>query len=80
MKGICYLLHTHEWEIAFAEQGCGLSMKASTTRIFLWLGNRRLASDTVVILAKGGSQLALEDASSDDIRYLGGGVYCHQRR
>ena len=37
------------------------------------LGNRRLASDAVVTLEKGGGQIALEDASSDGTRYLGGG-------
>ena len=37
---------------------------------------RRLASGAVVTLAKGGGQLALEDSTSDGIRYLGGGVYC----
>ena len=34
--------------------GCGLSMKASTTRKCWCLGNGRLASGTVVTLAKGG--------------------------
>ena len=29
-----------------------------------------------MILAKRSGQLALEDVSSDDIRYLGGGVHC----
>ena len=29
-----------------------------------------------MILEKGGGQLALEDTSSDGIRYLGGGVHC----
>ena len=29
-----------------------------------------------MILAKAGAQLALEDASSDGIRYFGGGVDC----
>ena len=50
-------------------------MKAPTTRIFCCLSHRCFASDAVVILAKGGGQLALEDASRDDIRYLGGGVH-----
>ena len=40
-------------------------MVASTTMIFSCLGNRRLASGTVVTLAKGGGQVALYDASSD---------------
>ena len=31
---------------------------------------------TVVTLAKDGDQFALDDASSDAIRYLGGGVHC----
>ena len=51
-------------------------MEASTTRIFSCLGNRRLASGAVVTLVKGGGHLALEDASSNGIRYLGGGVHC----
>ena len=46
-------------------------------RMFLaYLSNRRSASGTVVIVVKGGGQLALEDASSDGIRYLEGGVHC----
>ena len=51
-------------------------MKASPTRYFWCLGNRRLASGVVATLAKGGGYLALGDASSDFIRYLGGGVHC----
>ena len=51
-------------------------MKASTTRKFSCLGNRCLASGAVVTLAKGGDQLALDDGSSDIIRYLGGGEHC----
>ena len=47
--------------------------------LFLWLGNRRLASGTVVTLAKGDGQLAPENASSDDIKYFGGGVHCFIR-
>ena len=50
-------------------------MEGSTTGIFSCLGNRRLASGAVVTLAKGGGQLALDDISSDVIRYLGGGVH-----
>ena len=38
------------------------------------LSNKHSASGAVVILEKGGGQLSLEDASSDDIRYLVGGV------
>ena len=49
-------------------------MKASTTRNIWCLGNRRLASGAVVILTKGGGQLALEDTNSDGIRCRGGGV------
>ena len=62
--------------IMFDEQGCGPSMKASTTSNFWCLGNRLLVSDAVVTLAKGGGQYALEDASNDGIRYLGGRVHC----
>ena len=62
--------------ITFDEQGCGLSMEASTTMIFSCLGNIRLASSAVVTLAKESCQLALDDASSDFIRYLGGGLHC----
>ena len=51
-------------------------MKAPATRKFWCLGNRRLASRAAVTLANGGSQLALEDASSDVIRCLGGVVHC----
>ena len=51
-------------------------MKASTTMSFWCLGNRRLASGAVVALAKGGGHLALEDVSSNDVWYLGGGVPC----
>ena len=51
-------------------------MKASTTGILWCLSNRRLASGAVVILAKWDSQFVLDDASSDVIRYLGGGVHC----
>ena len=40
------------------------------------LGNRRSTLNVVVILAKGVGQLALEDASSDIIIYLGGGAHC----
>ena len=47
------LLHTNEWGITFGEQGCGFSMEASTTRNFWCLGNRRLASGAVEVLAKG---------------------------
>ena len=43
-------------------------MEASTTRFFWCLGNRRLAPDAVVTLAKGGGQLAFKDASSDSMR------------
>ena len=50
-------------------------MGASTTIFFSCLGNRRLAPGAVVTLAKGGGQLALDDTSSDVIRYLGGGVH-----
>ena len=32
-----------------------------------------------MILAKGGGQLVLEDASSDGIRYLGDGIHCFIR-
>ena len=71
-----YLLHTNEWGITFGEQGCGLSMEASTTRKFSCLGNKRLASGAVVTLSKWSGQLTLDNASSDVIRYLGGGVYC----
>ena len=46
------------------------------TRNFSCLGNKRLASGVVVTLAKGGGQLALDDASSDVIRYFGGGAHC----
>ena len=66
----------NEWWIPLGEQDCGLKIEASTTRSFWCLGNRRLASSEVVILVKGGSQLALEDASIDGIRYLGDGVHC----
>ena len=51
-------------------------MEASTTTILLCLGNRRQASGAVVALAKGGGQLALNDTSSDGIRYPGDGVHC----
>ena len=51
-------------------------METSTTGNFSCLGKRRLASGAVVTLAKGGGQLALDDVSSDAIRYLGGGVHC----
>ena len=40
------------------------------------VGDRLLALGAVVILEKGGGQLALEDAYSNGIRYLGGGVHC----
>ena len=70
------MLHTKEWGITAGEQGCELSMEASTTRNFSCLGNRRLASGAVVTLANGAGQLALDDASSDVIMYLGGGVHC----
>ena len=76
MHGIHYLLHTNESGVTFGEQGCGLSMEVSTTRNFSCLGNRRLASGAIVSLEKGGGQLTLDDASSDGIRYLGGGVHC----
>ena len=49
-------------------------MEASTTIFFWCLCNRCLTSSAVITLAKGGGQLALEDASSDGIIYLGGGV------
>ena len=51
MKG---MVHTNEWEITFGEQGCKLSIKASTTRKFRCLGNGRLATGAVVTLAMGG--------------------------
>ena len=51
-------------------------MKASTTRKFWCLGDRCLASGAVVTLVKEGGELTLEDARSDVIRYLGGGVCC----
>ena len=66
--------YTNAWGIMFGEQGCGLSMEASTTMKYLCLGNKRLAPGTVVTLAKEGGQLALDDASGDAIRYLGGAV------
>ena len=44
VQDIHYLLYTNEWGIPFGEQGCGLSMKTSTTTNFWFLGNRRLAS------------------------------------
>ena len=40
------------------------------------LDNRRAASGAVGILAKGAGQMALENASSEGIRYLRGGVHC----
>ena len=49
-------------------------MKASTTRKFWCLGNRRLVSGAVT-LVKGGGRLTLEDESSDVARYLEGGVH-----
>ena len=55
--------YMNNWGITFGEQGCGLSMKASTTRSISCLGNKRLAPGAVVTLAKGGSQLALDYAS-----------------
>ena len=61
--------------MTFGRQHCGLGMKTSTTTFSLCLGNRRLTSGAVVTLAKGSGQLAIEDASSDVIRYLGGGVH-----
>ena len=51
-------------------------MKASMTRNCLCLGNRCSAPGTVVTLARGGGSVILEDASSDVIGYLGGGVHC----
>ena len=54
MEDIHYLLHTNEWDITLGEQDCVLSMKASKTRIFWCLGNKRLASGAVVTLAEGG--------------------------
>ena len=60
----------------FGQQSCVLSMEASRTRNFWCLGKRRLASGAVVTLTKEGGQLAFEDASSDGIRSLGGGVHC----
>ena len=54
-----------------SEQGCGLSIEASTTRNFSCLRNRGLTSGAVVALAKGASQLALNDPSSGVIRYPG---------
>ena len=50
-------------------------MKASTTRNFRCLSNRRLVSGAVT-LVEGGGELTLEDESSDVTRYLGGGVHC----
>ena len=70
MWGILYLLRLNEQGITFGEQGCEFSMKTSSTRI------RGLASGAVVPLPKGGGRLAVDDASIDVIRYLGGGVYC----
>ena len=43
-------------------------MDSAKTMNFSCLGNRRLASGAVVILAKGGGQLAFEDTSSNGIR------------
>ena len=54
-------------------------MKTSTTRNDWCLGNRRLATGAVVVLTNGGGQLALDDSSSDSIRYLRGGVHCFIR-
>ena len=51
-------------------------MKSSMTKKFWCLGNRCLTSGSARILSKGGGQLALEDASRDGIRHLGGGVHC----
>ena len=51
-------------------------MKVFTTSYFWCLGNRCLASGAVVILAKRGGLLALEDANGDGVGYLGGGVLC----
>ena len=34
LKGIQYLLHTNEWGITYGEQGCRLSMEASTDSKF----------------------------------------------
>ena len=51
-------------------------MEASTVSELVCLGNRCSESGTVVIIAKGGDQLVLEDASNDGIRYLVGGVQC----
>ena len=61
--------------MTFCEQGYGLDMEAFTTRNLSCLGNRRLASGAVVTLAKGGGQLALDDASSGVIRILAGDVH-----
>ena len=48
----------------------------SMTRNFSCLGNKSLASGAVVTLAKGDGQLALDDASSGVIRYIGRGLHC----
>ena len=44
VQGIHYLRRTNEWGITFGEQGCGLSIKASTATNFWCLDNRRLSS------------------------------------
>ena len=51
-------------------------MKASTTRKCRCLGNRRLASGAIVILAKGGRSVGSRGCKQCRLRYLGGGLYC----
>ena len=81
MKILQYLLHTKEWGITYCGQGCGLCMEAYTNSNFRSLrGYETIGFGCGVDAAEGGDQLALKDAKSDTIGYLGGRVRCSYRR
>ena len=77
MKIFQYLLHTKEWGITYCGQGCGLCMEAYTDSDFWSLpGHETIGFGCGVDAGEGSDQLALKDARSDSIGYLGGRVRC----
>ena len=80
LKILQYLFHTKEWGITYGGQGGGLGMGSIHGLSFHSLpGYETIDFGCGVDAGEGGDQLALKDARSDSIGYLGGRVRCFIR-
>ena len=77
LKVMQYLLHAKKWGIIYGGKGCRLNMEAYTDSYCgACLDTRCSVSGAVVMLVRGGGQLALDDTGSAGVGYLRGRVRC----